>query len=205
MPSTQKTDFINAGLDTFNGVSISSVESGIVWTLAPGAYSVWLESNNGTSFGVGLFEIYELENGADQQTRLVNVSTRCLVRTGDEQAIAGVIVGNVPSGPTPTPTPSPAPPNRSLLILGKGPSLPVSGKLANPKLTLNGSGGVIASNDNWQNLAAPLDELEYQNWVSPTWTLESALWPTLSWGTYTVVMNGVSNGTGIGLIEIYEY
>ncbi|MBA3353270.1 MAG: S8 family serine peptidase, partial [Blastocatellia bacterium] len=62
--------------------------------LAPGGYNVFLESSNGTSFGVGLFEIYELEDGADEQTRLLNVSTRCLVRTGQEKAIAGVILGD---------------------------------------------------------------------------------------------------------------
>ncbi|MBA3350962.1 MAG: S8 family serine peptidase, partial [Blastocatellia bacterium] len=94
MPSLQKTDFINADLDKYQGASINSVESGIVWTLTPGAYSVFVESNNGTSFGVGLFEIYELEDGADEQTRLLNVSTRCLVRTGQEKAIAGVILGD---------------------------------------------------------------------------------------------------------------
>ncbi|MBA3353116.1 MAG: S8 family serine peptidase, partial [Blastocatellia bacterium] len=210
LPTLQKNDLDSNDLTPLDPLEAAMVCAGSGGAtgcdaLAPGVYSVWLESSTGSSFGVGRFELYELENGLDQQTRLVNVSTRCLVRTGDEQAIAGVIVGDVPSGPTPTPTPSPAPPNRSLLMLGKGPSLPVSGKLANPKLTLNGSGGVIASNDNWPNLIAPLDELEYQNWVSPTWTLESALWPAVSWGTYTVIMNGVSNGTGIGSIEIYEY
>jgi hypothetical protein len=52
MPSGQKTDFQNAGLNKLNGVTISSVEYGIVWTLAAGAYTVFLESNNGVSFGV---------------------------------------------------------------------------------------------------------------------------------------------------------
>lgn len=206
-----KADFIAAGLDEFQGNPISSVESGIVATLAPGAYTVFMESNNGTSFGVGLFEIYELEGGLDQQARLINASTRCLVRTGEEVAIAGVIVGDpTPSG-TPTPTPSPAPPKRSLLMFGKGPSLGISGSLANPFLTLkNSAGTTISTNDSWSNVAAPTDEL-IQAGLDPSPALcgtlpcESALWPILNSGTYTTTLTGVSGGTGIGLVEIYEY
>ena len=199
MPSTQKSDFISAGLDKFNGVSISSVESGIVWTPAPGAYTVWLESNNGTSFGVGLFELYELENGADEQTRCLNVSTRCLVGTGDEQAIAGVIVGDPTQGGNTTI------PKRSILMFGKGPSLGISGYLANPFLTLkNSAGTTMASNDSWGNLAKPLDELVEQN-LDPSFSVEAALWPILASGAYTTILTGVSSGTGIGLVEMYEY
>lgn len=218
MPSGQKTDFINAGLDKLNGTSISSVESGIVWTLAPGSYTVFVESNNGTSFGVGLFELYELEGGLDQQARLLNVSTRCLVRTGEEQAIAGVILGDSTQATNTTI------PKRSLLMFGKGPSLPstIAGRLANPFLVLKNSAGTQMSwNDSWQNamasvvkaadsswtnVAAPVDEIaELSNGFTPGSTLESALWPILKSGTYTTVLSGVSGGAGVGLIEMYEY
>lgn len=169
-------------------------------TLAPGAYTVLLESSTGSSFGVGLFELYELEGGADQQTRLVNVSTRCLVRTGDEVAIAGVILSNPTSGGSTTL------PRRSLLMFGKGPSLGISGSLANPFLTLkNSAGTTMSTNDNWGGLAKPLDELVEQN-LDPNSSVESALWPFLSANaSYTAILSGVSSGTGVGLIEMYEY
>ena len=37
-------------------------------------------------------------------------------------------------------------------------------------------------------------------------TLESALWPTLPSGSYTVILSGTgATPSGIGLIEFYEY
>ncbi len=183
--------------------------------LAPGGYNVFLESSNGTSFGVGLFEIYELEDGADEQTRLLNVSTRCLVRTGQEKAIAGVILGDSAKDTDTTI------PKRSLLILGKGPSLPVTGKLANPFLALYNFPGtqmssndswssatasvVKAADDTWSNKAAAVDEITEAGWMNPSFSAESALWPILKSGIYTAQLSGVSNGTGVGLIEVYEY
>ncbi len=96
-------------------------------------------------------------------------------------------------------------PKRSILTFGKGPSLGISGDLANPYLTLrNSAGATIGTNDSWGNLAAPLDELTDAE-LAPTSAVESALWPILNSGTYTTTLSGVSGGTGIGLIEMYEY
>ena len=207
LPQAQKDDL--GSLTPTN-----SLEAAMVQTLAPGAYSVFLESSNGTSFGVGLFEIFELENGADEQTRLLNVSTRCLVRTGEEKAIAGMIFGDTAQSTNTTI------PKRSALMFGKGPSLPLTGKLANPLLTLyNSIGTLMSSNDSWSsatasvvkaadsswsNKAAAVDEITEAG-LSPTSSLESALWPILKSGIYTAELSGVSSGTGVGLIEIYEY
>lgn len=187
----------------------------MVQTLAPGSYTVFLQSQDAV-FGVGLFEIYELQGGTNQQTRLLNVSTRCLVRTGNEQAIAGTILGD------PTQATNTAIPKRSILMFGKGPSLPstIAGRLANPFLVLKNSAGTqMSSNDSWQsatasvvkaanttwtNVAAPIDELTEAG-LAPTAALETALWPILKSGTYTAALSGVSGGTGVGLLEMYEY
>ncbi|HEY3602727.1 MAG TPA: S8 family serine peptidase, partial [Chthoniobacterales bacterium] len=199
LPTSQLNDLSANGLTPTNSVEAAMVCAGSGGAtgcdaLAPGAYTVFLESSTGSSFGVGLFDLYELEGGLDEQTRLVNVSARCKVGTGDEVAIAGVNLGN------------PAPVNkRSLLMFGKGPSLGIAGYLANPFLTLkNSAGTTISTNDSWGNLAKPLDELIEEN-LDPTSSVESALWPILASGTYTAILNGVSNGTGIGLIEMYEH
>ncbi len=210
LPTAQKSDLSANGL-----TPTDSREAAMVQTLAPGSYTVFLQSQDGV-FGVGLFEIYELQGGTNQQTRLLNVSTRCLVRTGNEQAIAGTILGD-PSQSTNTTIPK-----RSILMFGKGPSLPSSilGRLANPFLTLKNSAGTqMSANDSWANatasvvkaatslwtnVPAPVDELTEAN-LGPTSALESALWPILKSGTYTATLSGVSGGTGVALLEMYEY
>ncbi|MBA3544151.1 MAG: hypothetical protein H0T83_06905 [Chthoniobacterales bacterium] len=205
LPQLQKDDLTANGLtptSSLEGAMVCAGSGGATGcdALAPGSYTVLLESSTGSSFGVGLFELWELENSSDQQTRLVNVSTRCLVRTGDEVAIAGVILGNPNSGAATTL------PRRTLLMFGKGPSLGISGFLTDPFVTLqNSAGTTISTNDNWKGLAKPLDELVEQNF-DPTSDSESALWPFLSANTsYTAILSGVNNVTGIGLIEMYEY
>ena len=40
--------------------------------------------------------------------------------------------------------------------------------------------------------------------LAPTNSFESAIIATLPPGLYTVLLSGMNNGTGIGLIEIYE-
>ncbi|CAN5420024.1 hypothetical protein BH20VER3_BH20VER3_06570 [soil metagenome] len=60
------------------------------------------------------------------------------------------------------------------------------------------------SNDSWQSLVAPIDELSEAGF-SPNSIAESALWPILKSGLYTTILSGVSGGTGVGLIEMYEY
>ncbi len=90
-------------------------------------------------------------------------------------------------------------------MFGKGPSLGITGYLANPFLTLkNLAGTTISTNDSWANMAAPTDELIEAGW-NPSSSVEGGLWPILASGTYTTTLNGVSGGTGIGLIEMYEY
>lgn len=209
LPTLQKNDL------TANGLTpTDSREAAMVQTLAPGRYTVFLESQNGV-YGVGLFEVWELEGGTDEQTRLLNVSTRCIVGVNNEQAIAGVILGD-PTQPNNTDLPK-----RSLLLFGKGPSLlTVPGRLANPFLGLyNSTGTLMSYNDSWSaatasvvkatdsswtTVSAPVDEL-IQAQIAPTYAAESALWPILKSGRYTTILSGVSGCTGVGLIEMYEY
>jgi thermitase len=68
-------------------------ESAMVRTLPPGGYTVVVTPKQGTPPGVGLVEIYELSDGTNEERRLINLSTRCIVGTGEEAPIAGMIVG----------------------------------------------------------------------------------------------------------------
>ena len=88
----------------------------------------------------------------------------------------------------------------TVLLRGLGPSLIASGvsdALANPTLELrNSDGAVIAMNDDWQS--GPSVSLP------PSDPLESAIETTLSPGAYTALLSGVNNGTGVGLVEVYD-
>jgi hypothetical protein len=112
--------------------------------------------------------------------------------TGDNASIGGFIV----TGTQP----------KKVIVRAIGPSLPVTGKLANPTLELYGPGGVsIASNDDWRST----QEAEIiASTVPPTNNLESAIVATLpaspSGLGYTAVMRGVNNTTGVGLVEVYD-
>ena len=82
---TQEAEIIATGLAPTN-----DLESAIVVTLNPGAYTVVLRGkNNGT--GVGLVETYDLNQAA--ASKLANVSTRGFVGTGGDIMIAGFILG----------------------------------------------------------------------------------------------------------------
>lgn len=171
----------------------------MVQTLPPGGYTVLLESQDGF-FGVGSFEIYEYSGNTNEQTRLRNVSTRCLVGTGDEVAIAGTILGE------------PAQANkRRLAMFGKGPSLAgvLPGTLPNPLLELrDGAGALIESNDQWQNIdgtSTGLEDKLTEAGLAPSNTNESAVWPTLQQGAYTATLRDAGAGAGIGLINFYEF
>ncbi len=195
LPLQQKDDLALYGLTPPH-----AEEAAMVQTLSPGSYSVFVESENG-QFGVGIFEIFQVQESVDQQSRLVNLSTRCVVGSGDAQAIAGMIVGNSDTMADP--------PDRRLLVRGKGPSLEDFGVpgplLADPQLEFFDSvGSVIASNDQWTTIAYPLQEELYEASRAPTRAVESVIWPTLRPNSYSVKLQGI-NSSGIGLIELLEY
>jgi N-acetylneuraminic acid mutarotase len=122
-------------------------------------------------------------------TRLGNISTRLRVETGDNVLIAGFIVG----GTQP----------KKIIVRAIGPSLPLTGPLADPILELrDSSGGLIASNDNWRSDQAA--EIITAG-LPPANDLESAIVATLPGnGAYTAIVRGVNNGTGMGVVEAYD-
>ncbi len=125
--------------------------------------------------------------------RLLNLSTRSLVETGDNVLINGFII----SGPDP----------KTVVLRALGPSLTgfeVSGALSDPVLSLyNSSGTLLATNDDWQtDIGATFIE---QNGFAPPNPVESAhLQTDLTPGAYTVVVTGKNGAQGISLAEVYE-
>ena len=76
-----------------NGLAPANpLESAIVRTLAPGAYTVIVTGKNPTP-GIGLVELYDISPLSN--SKLGNMSTRGSVGTGDNVLISGFIVGDV--------------------------------------------------------------------------------------------------------------
>lgn len=125
--------------------------------------------------------------------RPVNVSTRLQVGTGDNALIGGFIM----RGPSP----------KRLVIRGIGPSTGLSGALADPTLELHdGTGAVIASNDNWADAANKQELIDAG--LAPASPNESAILTTVPSSPnnafYTAIVRGANNGAGIGLVEVYD-
>ena len=187
-----RDDPVQAVLIQASGIPPSNDrESAIDATLAPGAYTAIVSGRNNTS-GVGLVEVYDLDQAA--LSKLGNISTRALVSTGDNIVIAGFILGGH-SG------------NDRVVVRGLGPSLTaagVSNVLVNPTLQLRDSNGaLLAANNDWQDDPAQAAELTAAG-LAPTNNLESGIAMMLPPGPYTAMLAGLNNGTGVGLIEVYD-
>ncbi len=135
-------------------------------------------------------------------SQLGNISTRAFVQTGDNVMIGGFIVqGNQ---------------TKSVIIRAVGPELGgppynIPNPLYNPTLELHdGTGALIASNDNWRttiiggiitrNQVADIINSGY----APTDGRESAIIAELAPGNYTAIVSGVDNMTGVALVEVYD-
>ena len=172
-------------------------ESAVIANLQPGNYTAIVRGVNDTN-GVALVEVYDLSPAAS--SNLDNISTRSFVQTGQNVMIGGFIVQG--SG------------TQRVIIRAIGPELTqygITDALANPRLELhNGTGALIASNDNWQTTI--LRGIITSNQVSdiqnsghaPTAGSESAIIADLQPGNYTAIVRGVNNTTGVALVEVYD-
>jgi predicted outer membrane repeat protein len=183
---TQQAEIQASGLAPTN-----DLESAIVITLPANTahYTAIVRGVNDTT-GVGLVEVYDLDRSVD--SKLANISTRGFVQSGDNVMIGGVIaLGRSPL---------------SVIIRAIGPSLVSAGvgnALPDPTLELyDGNGTLLAFNDNWKDS----QQAEIQaTGVPPTNDLESAIVATLNPypATYTAIVRGVNDTTGVALVEVY--
>ncbi|MDQ6623101.1 MAG: hypothetical protein M3Y86_06400, partial [Verrucomicrobiota bacterium] len=184
--TSQQDALINAGYAPTN-----DLESALITTVGPGAYTAIVRGVNGTS-GVGLVEVFDLDPpGAS--ARLGNISARGNVLTDDNVMIGGFIVsGDV---------------SKKMLMRVRGPSLYLNGvlipgSLLDPNLELHdGNGAIIASNDNWRG---PQEAEINASTLAPTDDREPAIIATLPQGPFTAIVRGTKNTTGIALLEMYD-
>ena len=169
----------------------NDLEAAIDATLNSGSYTAIVSGKNNTS-GIGLVEVYDLSQAVD--SKLANISTRAFVGTGDSVVIAGFILGGSNGADR-------------VVVRGIGPSLTAVGvpnALADPTLELrDGDGALLASNNNWQDDPTSAAELIAAG-LAPTNDLESGIAAALPPGPYTALLTGLNNGTGVGLVEVYD-
>jgi len=128
------------------------------------------------------------------------LASSAFAQTGNGLMIGGFIVQG--TGP------------KSVIVRAIGPELTPFGipdALADPTLELHdGTGALIAFNDNWQTTV--IGGIITSNQVSaiqnsghvPTQPSESAIIATLQPGNYTAIVRGRNNTTGVALVEVYD-
>ncbi len=163
----------------------------------PGSYSIQITGKNNAT-GIALAEIYDATPGTSftaATPRLINVSARTSVGTGDNILIAGFAIGGQSAV--------------RVLIRAVGPTLGgfgVGGTLADPKLEIFNGSTKTAENDNWSGTAelkAAFSSVAAFAYSADS-SRDAALVTTLPPGSYTAQISGVNNTSGVALVEIYE-
>ena len=142
------------------------------------------------SNAVGSPSSLALSGTSPSSTRLINLSTRGKVLTGDNVMIGGFIIQGDSA--------------KTVLIRAVGPNLAnygVTGVLANPKLQLYSGQTVIATNDDW-GTATNASAITATG-LAPVNPLESAILITLQPGAYTAIVSGADGGSGVGIVEVF--
>jgi pectin methylesterase-like acyl-CoA thioesterase len=180
--TSQHDELVAAGLAPTN-----VRDSAMVATLAPGAYTVLLESSSRSS-GTGLFELYDL---APLNSETKNLSTRGRVGTGDHAMIAGFAIGGDQAS--------------KVIVRAMGPSLAANGisdPLLDPTIELYDADGLLMfSNDNWRSTQ---EELIVASGLPPSDDREAAIIATLNPGSYTAIVRGTGNTVGNALVEVFR-
>ena len=148
-------------------------------------------SRENTSNPPQLSVTYTTPTPTPTPAQLLNISTRMRVETGNNVLIGGFLVtGNA---------------SKKVILRAIGPSLTergVADALQNPILQLFGPNNTLLfENDNWRShQEAAIQETG----VPPDDDLESAIVATLPPASYTAIVRGVQNGTGVGLVEAFD-
>jgi beta-glucanase (GH16 family) len=155
-------------------------------------------------YEIDYVRVYRAEQVAvvPEQTRLLNMSVRALVRGREQLVILGFVVG----GTSP----------KKLLMRGIGPQLAsfgVSNVLADPLLTIyraesNSQSTLLFSNDDWAQegataLSAAFTAAGAFALPQPS-SRDAAFLGVFSPGAYTLVVSGEGGSSGEALAEIYE-
>lgn len=140
------------------------------------------------TYGRGAFKL-NAATVIHTQPRLANISTRINVGTQDNVLIGGFIIAGQACS------------TKQIVLRGLGPSTGLSGHLQDPYIELWKDGVLLASNDNWMEAA---NWSEIPVYLRPGSASESVILTSLEPGAYTLIVRGISKGTGVGLFEAYD-
>ncbi len=180
------------------GLTTGSRDADVVADLAAGQNYTAVVSGVGTSSGVVLIEVYDVDAPATSTSRLSNVSVRGNAGTGDSTLILGLVIGG--NG------------QRTLLVRGVGPQLAVFGvanTLADPSLQIFDSAQrAVLANDNWGQADFLGELLQATSYVGAfaldPGSRDAATLSLLDPGAYTIHVSGAGTSTGEALVEVYE-
>ena len=177
---------------TFNSSAtptICSVSGSIITGVAAGTCTIAADQAGNATYSAAPQVTQNITVNAT--ARLINLSTRGQVQTGDNVMIGGFIIGGTTS--------------KKVLVRAVGPNLAnygVAGVLLDPSLQLFSGQTPIASNDDW---GSAINKAEIQaSGFAPVNGKESAILGTLNPGAYTAIVSGMGGGTGVGIVEVYE-
>ncbi len=178
-------------------LTAGSKDAALVRTLPAGSYTAQVSGPGGAT-GIALIEVYDVD-GTDGSSRLVNLSARARVGTGDAVTIPGLVIAEGAG-------------TRRLLVRAAGPALNafgVSGLLEDPSIrVVNTAGTLLAANDNWgsgdlASLTAVTGSVGAFAFPGED-SLDSALVVELAPGAYTVQVSGNGGTSGVALVEVYD-
>ena len=198
---------VHLGISAQGGVAVlsylgSSFDAGLGTIDASGNYSVTLlggatlTGQFAPMFGKASGSVH-LSNGVTQNyalvravpSRMLNISTRGLVGSGEQVLIGGFIIGDG---------------GKTVFLDAKGPSLAAQG-VTNPvqatQISLYFGSQLIASNNGWRNNTNSGEIVA--SGLAPSDDRESALQVALEPGAYTVIVSSADGSTGIGLVEVF--
>lgn len=179
----------------FNGEKVNEATG-----VHPSSGRIQLESEQAEYF-VRRWELRPLEASAGGSSgtgsgRLINLSVRAAVGSGDRTPIMGFVVGG-----------SAANGSRSLLLRGVGPLLQqfgVTGVASDPAMVVYHGNVVMATNDNWSgdaqvaDIGASVGAMPFDDVDSK----DAALVRSFAPGAYTVHITG--SGSGVALAELFD-
>ncbi len=150
---------------------------------------------SGPQAGYSLVEAYD-NSAADSPARLINISARKRVGTGNDILIAGFVVGGTG--------------HKRLLVRGVGPKLGeygVPNTLPNPQIQIhrvvNGVGTLVAENKDWASSLAPVFDQSYAFQLTPG-SKDAALVVLVEAGyNYTASVSSETSETGVAMVEVY--
>jgi hypothetical protein len=165
----------------------SDLEAAIAISLPPGTYSSFVRGKNSAT-GVAMTEVNDYSQ--DAGSRLASINGRGRVQTGENVLVGGITLSDAAA---------------KVVIRALGPSLSgngVSTPLADPLLEIyDGNGTLVSSNDNWRDTPEQATSITAAG-LAPSSDAEAAVAVTLIPGSYTAVVSGKNDTTGVASLEV---